>query len=51
MSFLSPRFLTVLTRYYSSGGRLYRLYVVKVRQQMLEAPLDLLDLSSKLHSD
>ena len=52
VSFLNERFLMFSkTEYYYSGGRLYRIYVVKVRKEMLEAPLDLLDLSSKLHSD
>ena len=40
-----------LNFYICSVGRLYRLYTVKVRQQMVEAPLDLLDLSGKLHTD
>ena len=33
-----------------SGARLYRVYLRKVRAQLLEPPLDLLDLD-KLHAD
>ena len=43
-------FLLILILLFS-GGRLYRLYLESTRKQMLDPPLDLLDLNFKLHSD